>query len=297
MTSSHIVANAKKPFAISFKDEKSGISSILSPISIETSGTKVNRKISLVKCSSCNEQFTRNIKKHMCCQCKRCICGSCSDSNLTTLNNNLIRQRLCKSCSTTTANSLLSPLTSKKLRNLNPVPNNQIREVWSADTVTDCDSEVSYSDENNQLKERLHFATNDEVTSLVTFNDKTTVAARSSIPSILTLLFTITIVLLHVWFPPSILYKYDKHPVFYSPYMHYNNKVESHYKFWKDSFDYNFSKKIDLIGFQNSQKKQVNINHMNYIRVMFHELKKVIDKIKFTWKRFLRKFTFYNQQK
>jgi len=96
-------------------------------------------------CTQCKSRFITSMKKHRCSQCNAVVCGKCSESRLNTNNKVLCRQRLCAGCISTTAPSLISPFPPSKLHALNAQDISQAHTLWSADSDTDCESEINRS--------------------------------------------------------------------------------------------------------------------------------------------------------
>jgi len=106
---------------------------------------KSTQASSTSSCSQCKSMFISSSKKHKCSQCNALVCGKCSESRLNTNNKVLHRQRLCISCISITAPSLISPFTPSKLHTLNDQDISQAHTLWSVDSDTDCESEIDRS--------------------------------------------------------------------------------------------------------------------------------------------------------
>lgn len=90
-------------------------------------------------CTTCSALFTIVCLKHACKKCNKNYCGKCSKSNVTTISNTLVRERLCNGCSEQKS-AVKSLFTPSKL-NLLDEYGNAASKLWSADSDSDCDSE------------------------------------------------------------------------------------------------------------------------------------------------------------
>jgi hypothetical protein len=90
-------------------------------------------------CTTCTALFTIVCLKHACKKCNKNYCGKCSKSNVTTLSNTLVRERLCNGCFE--LKSAVKSLFSPSILNLLDEYGNAASKLWSADSDSDCDSE------------------------------------------------------------------------------------------------------------------------------------------------------------
>ena len=97
-------------------------------------------------CTTCDAHFTIICLKHTCKACNKDYCGKCSKSNVTTVSNTLVRERLCNCCSNLKSASK-AQFTPSKLKLLDGYEN-AASKLWSADSDSDCSDEDSPERDN-----------------------------------------------------------------------------------------------------------------------------------------------------
>lgn len=95
-------------------------------------------------CTTCDALFTIICLKHTCKACNKEYCGKCSKSNVTTVSNTLVRERLCNCCANAKS-ATKAQFTPRKL-NLLDGYENAASKLWSADSDSDSDSDGESSE-------------------------------------------------------------------------------------------------------------------------------------------------------